>query len=118
MENLLAFAEVVLGFIPVVAGGAVAIAAVVDALKKLGVLKDGYAQLVSLALNALLFVAMYFLGEQYGGEINSVLAAIVALSPVLVTLIIALGTTKLAHKVLKAVGLGYSHPTNTVGRAG
>lgn len=115
MEEFLAFGEVLLGFVPYVTGGAVAIAAVVDGLKKLGLLPEGRAQLVSLALNAILFGVVYFLGNEYGKQIDGVLAAIVSVAPVLVSLLVALGATKLAHKALKAVGLGYSHP---VGRAG
>ena len=109
MQELLAFLEVVLGFVPVVTGGAIAIAAVVDALKKLGVLKNGYAQLVSLGLNAALFAAVYFLGDAHGDQITSVLAAIVAIAPVLVSLLMALGATKVAHNVLGYLGLGYSY---------
>lgn len=115
MEELLAFGEVLLSFVPVVAGGAVAIAAIVDGLKKLGVLPNGRAQLVSLALNAILFGLVYFLGDAYGEQINGVLSAIVSVAPVLVSLLVALGATKMAHKALKYVGLGYSYP---VGQAG
>jgi len=118
MEALLEFVNVLLQFVPPVAGGAIAIAAIVDGLKKLGWLPDGRAQLVSLALNAVLFGVVYFLGERYGGQIDGVLAAIVSVAPVLVSLLLALGATKLAHKALKAVGLGYSHPVSATVRAG
>jgi hypothetical protein len=109
MEQFLVFVNVLLGFVPAVAGAAVAIAVLVDGLKKLGWLPDGYAPLASGVLNLAVFVALFFLGDQYGKEVQSVLDGIAIVAPVLVSLLIALLSTSKAHDLFNSIGLGYSY---------
>jgi len=109
MSQFLVFIETLLGFIPAVAGAAIAIAALVDGLKKIGWLKDGYAPLASGLLNLVVFVALFFFGDQYGKEVQSVLDGIAIVAPVIVSLLIALLSTSKAHDLLNSIGLGYSY---------
>lgn len=109
MENFLVFVNVLLGFVPAVAGAAIAIAAIVDGLKKLGWLPDGYAPLASGLLNLAVFVALFFLGDEYGKEIQSTMDAIAIVAPVVVSLLIALLSTSKAHDLLTGIGLGFSY---------
>jgi len=109
MDQFLVFAETLLGFIPAVAGAAIAIAALVDGLKKLGWLPDGYAPLASGLLNLVVFVLLFFLGDQYGKEVQSVLDGIAIIAPVIVSLLIALLSTSKAHDLLTSIGLGVSY---------
>jgi len=109
MEQFLVFVNLMLGFIPVVAGAAVAIAAIVDGLKKIGVVKDGYAPLASGVLNLVVFVGLFFFGDQYGKEVQSALDAIAIVAPVIVSLLIALLSTSKAHELLNSIGLGFSY---------
>jgi len=119
MSNFLTFVEVLLGFVPAVAGAAIAIAALVDGLKKLGWLPDGYAPLASGILNLVVFVALFFLGDQYGKEVQSVLDGIAIIAPVIVSLLIALLSTSKAHDLLTSIGLGVSYSASKAGaRAG
>lgn len=109
MEQFLVFVETLLGFIPAVAGAAIAIAALVDGLKKLGWLQDGYAPLASGLLNLTVFVLLFFLGDQYGKEVQSALDGIAIIAPVIVSLLIALLSTSKAHDLLTSIGLGFSY---------
>jgi hypothetical protein len=109
MENVLGFVEVLLSLVPTVAGAAIAIGAIIDGLKKLGWLPDGYAPLVSLGLNFAVYVALYFLGDRYGGEIQSVLDAVATVSPILVALLLSLLGSSKVHDLLVGIGLGFSH---------
>jgi len=119
MDQFLVFIETVLGFVPAVAGAAIAIAALVDGLKKLGWLPDGYAPLASGLLNLSVFVALFFLGDQYGKEVQSVLDGIAIIAPVIVSLLIALLSTVKAHDLLTSIGLGVSYSSRKAGaRAG
>lgn len=109
MDQFLVFVNVLLGFVPAVAGAAVAISIIVDGLKKLGVVKDGYAPLVSGVLNLIVFTALFFFGDQYGKEVQSVLDGIAIVAPVLVSILIALLSTSKAHDLFNSIGLGYSY---------
>ena len=109
MENALQFVELLLGLVPVVAGGSVAIAVIVDALKKIGLLPDGRAPIVSLVLNFALYVALYFLGDQYGADIQSVLDNIVIVAPVIVSILLTLLGSSKVHDLLVGIGLGFSY---------
>ena len=109
MDNTLEFLRVLLALVPTVAGAAIAIGSIVDGAKRLGWLPDGYAPLASLVLNFAVYVALYFLGERYGEEIQSVLDAIAMISPVLVAVLASLAGSKIVHDILVSIGLGYSH---------
>jgi len=109
MEQFLVFVNVLLGFIPAVAGAAIAIAAIVDGLKKIGWLKDGYAPLASGLLNMAVFVILFFLGDQYGKQVQSALDAIAIVAPVIVSLLGALLATNGVHNLLTGIGFGFSH---------
>lgn len=110
MDQLVQFLEVVLGFVPVVAGAGALIAFLVDQAKRFGLLPDGKAPLVSLILNAAVWVAFYFAGEDNAAAVQGGIDAIYIIAPYIATLIVALLGTEWAHGLLTGIGVGYSHP--------
>lgn len=112
MVELLAFLETVLKFVPTVAVAAGVIALIVDFLKRIGVLPDGYAPLASLILNAAAWVLVYLFGDVAVGEVTEPLAQIL---PYVFSLLVSLGITEWAHNIYTPKGLGYSFSAQTKG---
>jgi hypothetical protein len=108
MDAFVNFFASVAGFVPVVAFGATLIAFIVDTAKRLG-LPDGYAPALSGGLNLALYALLYFAGDAHRAQIQDAVAAIYAVTPYVVALLMsALGAVGV-HQQLTKIGLGYSH---------
>lgn|SRR5574341_267559 len=102
---LLDFVFILLGLVPAIGAAAPLIALIVDALKKAGVISDGYAGLVSAGLNFVVFALIYFLGAE---KVEGVIAVLVSIAPFVLGLFVSAVVSGLAHKVAVALGFGYN----------
>lgn len=84
IDFILQMLDVVLPWVPEAAFAGAFIAVVLDALKQIGMLPDGWAGRIALLLNAALWFAAYFLSEEMVVEIITPLAVII---PALITLL-------------------------------
>lgn len=115
MDAFLAFVQALLALVPVVGFGSPLIAAVIDAFKRAGVLKDGFAPLASLALNFVLYAIVFFAGDAHLGEVKSAVQALALAAPLIVALFVSLLSTSKAHDLLAAIGVGFSHAEGGAG---
>lgn len=81
------------------------VAALVNALKTVGVVKDGQAQTFSLGFNLVGLVALFALGlfapDADLAGIDATAAQVAQLLTIVVGLVVQLGGSKIAHSVLK-----------------
>lgn len=106
-QALLDFVFVLLGLVPVIGAAAPLIALIVDALKKAGVLSDGYAGLVSAGLNFVAFGLIYFFGAE---KVEGVIGVLLSLTPFVLGLFASAVASGLWHKVAVKLGFGFSQP--------
>ena len=110
MADVLAFLEAALKLVPVVVVAAPLIALIVDLLKKLNIVQDGMAGLVSLVLNALFWVGLYIAGQLgIQAEAELFIQKFAEFAPVVLALIFALFGSQWFHNFGKARGFAYSH---------
>lgn len=95
--------------IPVVAGVSVFISVLIDQLKRLKVLPDGYAPLVSGGLNLVFYIVLYFLSDAQDAQVVGIFGDIATVMPYLVSLFLALGVGDWTHNYFKQKGIGYSY---------
>lgn len=109
MEKFLEFVFALGALAPVVAVAAPAIGALIDGLKKVGVVKDGDAPKWSGVLNLAAFVAFFFLNDEQAKMAGGVLGGFATLAPYLFAFVVALIGTPFVREFLFAAGFGYSH---------
>ena len=107
MDGLLGFILALADLVPVVGFGAGLIAVIVDALKRFGLLPDGFAPLAASLLNVALFAIVYFVGDQ--ADIEGLVEAITALAPYIIGLLSVALAAPAVHNALERVGVGFSH---------
>ena len=112
LDALLGFLVNLSGLVPVVPGGALFFAFVVDQLKRFGVVKDGYAPLVSGALNLALYTILYFASDKQDELVLGIIQALNSLAPFVLALFVSLIGTAIAHDKLSARGLGFNYGIN------
>ena len=106
--------EQLVALLPTFAGAGALIAAIVNVLKKFGVVKDGGAGTASLLLNLALLVGLA-LAQVYSIDLtkwDTLAGGVAQIVAVVLTLLGQTGFAWGAHKLLKAGGvsiLGYSH---------
>lgn len=108
MDALLSFVGNLLGLIPVVAFGAPLVAFLVDLAKRLR-LPDGYAPLLSGALNLVLYGVVFFAGDKHLPQVQNVVQAMTLAAPVILSIFVSLLSTAAAHNMLAAIGVGFKH---------
>lgn len=95
--------------IPIVAGVSVFISVLIDQLKRLKILPDGYAPLVSGGLNLIFYIVLYFLSDSQDAELIGFFENIAYVMPYLVSIFLSLGIGEWAHRYFKQKGIGYSY---------
>jgi len=106
--EFVAFLEAVLDMVPEVAFAAPLIAVLIDQAKRIG-LPDGFAPLMSAALNFAFFTVLYFLPESEA-DVATLAGAFETLAPFVVSFVLSLLAAAKVHQLTKPIGIGYSHP--------
>lgn len=106
--DTLGLLNALVSYVPEVVGAAAFISLTVDLAKKYLRLRDGYAGILSGALNLAAYIVYYFVEDKRA--IDSVLQALTLVLPYLAMLLVSLAATKAVHKVTMWLGIGVSHP--------
>lgn len=107
--DTLAFLSSLLSLVPAVALAPPLIAFALDVSKRFGWLKDGYAPLISGAINLALYAALYFAGPDNAAKVANVVTAIVSVGTVILSVLTSSLVTNLWHNGLNWAGMGFSH---------
>lgn len=111
MEFVLVFLETILGFVPPVEVAAVLVLIpfIVDLLKRVNLLPDGYAGVANLALNAVFWLVLFVAGH-YGlnGEAVLVLDAVVKLLPLFTLALSTAFADRIIYEINKFLGIALS----------
>lgn len=110
VDELIAFLDMLLGFIPEVGIAAPLIAFIVDALKKYARLPDGRGGLAALLLNALFFGAIYVASRLGAGEeFGVMIIELGKFAPAVMAVLVAVWGSDKVHKFAAKRRFGYSY---------
>lgn len=118
LDSVIALLIFLLGFFPILGGSIGAlVSTIVDVIKSIGLLKDGWAALPLLLLNALAIVLLFTVfglqpGDAIPADLDATLAQLAEIIGLVLTFVGSLGFGKLFHdKIMKPLSPKFSYST-------